>query len=340
MLPLLNRALGDVSDIPDSIRTDLKRAADDNVWRALRMTGELLRIMRRLRDAGITPVPWKGPILGQQAYGSPGLRMFYDLDILIRREDMDRAIDILRDDGLFPAHPMKLREQKTYIDHQGSFELQRRDDGGWVELHWAVVPTYYAPPRVVEELWERLAPVPLGRGTVDGLGPEDNFEGLCVHGSKHQFERMLWIADIAMLTKANPDLDWGALLARARRNGTLRMVKLGVLLAASLANAAIPRWVLRAAQSDQSARTLSAQVHATLFHGHSSNLGEFVFHARMRERARDRSRYVLGILFTPSRSDWEAVTMPRVLFPLYSAVRPFRLAVKFGTRAAAAATRR
>jgi hypothetical protein len=47
----------------------------------------------------------------------------------------------------------------------------------------------------------------------------------------------------------------------------------------------------------------------------------------MRERWRDRARYAAAVLFAPSPLDMEAVPLPPALYPLYFAVRPFRLAV-------------
>ena len=42
---------------------------------------------------------------------------------------------------------------------------------------------------------------------------------LCVHGSKHIWERLGWIADIAALTKTSRPVDWTLVLERARRFG-------------------------------------------------------------------------------------------------------------------------
>jgi hypothetical protein len=54
-----------------------------------------------------------------------------------------------------------------------------------------------------------------------------------------------------------------------------------------------------------------------------------VFHARVRERWRDRVRGVLPGLFTPGPGDWETVPLPDSLFFLYRLLRPIRLALKY-----------
>jgi hypothetical protein len=340
VLPLLRLALSEVGGVPEDIRGELELRARANDRSTLQFTAELLRILRRLRKAGIEAVPWKGPLLGQRAYGSPNLRMFVDLDVFVRRNDIAAAAAVLREEGFQPMHPMTDRQQRVYVDHHGDLEFERPADGRWLELHWTVVPNYYGRPKSAEERWQRLVEVRLGREVVKALAAEDDIEALCIHGSKHRWERLQWIVDIAMLAKVTPSLEWNVLLARARRHGTLRMVRLGLLLAASVAHAPIPPNVIQEARRDRAAATLHAQVLRRLFRPDHSSLREFVFHARMRERTRDRARYVTGLLYTPNGADWERIDLPAALFPVYGALRPFRLALKLAAVTRAPGQRR
>jgi hypothetical protein len=47
---------------------------------------------------------------------------------------------------------------------------------------------------------------------------------------------------------------------------------------------------------------------------------------RLRERPSDRLRLVSRLAFTPSVNEWQLVRLPGALFPLYRAVRMYRLA--------------
>jgi hypothetical protein len=328
VVPLVRQALSEVDGVPRDVRDELDARGRANDQWTLQFTAELLRILRRLREAGIEAVPWKGPTLGQRAYGSPTRRMFVDLDIFVRHTDIAAATAVLRDEGFNPMRPMTTRQQQVYVDHHGDLEFERQEDGRWLELHWTVVPNYYGRPEPGGERWERLAEVRLGREVVRTFSVEDDVEALCIHGSKHRWKRLQWIVDIAMLARTTDSMDWDALLRRAGRHGTLRMVRLGLLLAASVAHAPIPATVLRGARRDRAATTLHAQVLRELFRPNDSSVAEFVFHARMRERGRDRARYVAGLLYTPNPADWERITLPPFLFPAYAALRPFRLAFK------------
>jgi hypothetical protein len=51
---------------------------------------------------------------------------------------------------------------------------------------------------------------------------------------------------------------------------------------------------------------------------------QFAFQTR--ERLRDRRRYIFRSLFVPSAMDLKLLPLPDALYPMYSCMRPFRLA--------------
>ena len=77
---------------------------------------------------------------------------------------------------------------------------------------------------------------------------------LCIHGTKHEWRRIGWIADIAELLRANPRIAWDDVLAFAAEAGVSRMVRLGVLLATD-AGAVRIRRVLKSMIDGDAART-------------------------------------------------------------------------------------
>jgi hypothetical protein len=67
--------------------------------RCLLLTSELHRLIRVFESAGIKAVPFKGPVLSSMIYGNPAMWTFDDLDILVQREDMACARELLRSNG-------------------------------------------------------------------------------------------------------------------------------------------------------------------------------------------------------------------------------------------------
>lgn len=234
--------------------------------------------------------------------------------------------------GFRPEKKMTDHEQQTYVDHQGELEMVRPRDGLWIKLHSAVVPTYYGRALMSEAWWQRAVDVYVGRLRLAALNPVDELQALCIHGSKHRWDRLAWILDVALLARVLDGAQWSELRDTATSQGTLRMVHLGLLLAADLCGATVPDSLLAQAHRDRAAVKLARAVESALFDPRPGRFDGLVFHARMRERARDQLGYLASVAFTPSGADWEALRLPRALFPLYALTRPVRLAAKYGRR--------
>ena len=57
-----------------------------------------------------------------------------------------------------------------------------------------------------------------------------------------------------------------------------------------------------------------------------------LLYLKMRERFKDKARYVLYLTFTPNTRGWKLLPLPGTLFPLYYILRPIRLLAKYGAK--------
>jgi len=61
----------------------------------LLLTAELLRILELFENNVIPAIPFKGPVLALTLYEDPALREFGDLDILVQKDNVFRALKLL-----------------------------------------------------------------------------------------------------------------------------------------------------------------------------------------------------------------------------------------------------
>ncbi len=342
MMPLLywhlNAACPDA--VPEATMDRLRERFHSNTRRNLFLTGELLRLVNLFEAQGIPAIPYKGPVLATSVYGNVALRHFYDVDILVHRWDVPRARELLISAGYRPENQLT-QEQEVALLQYGFEQPFVRDDGASVlELHWEIIQRTMSFPLDAEHLWERLQPVSLGGKEVLSLSPEDLLLILCVHGSKHIWERLAWIRDVAGLVQVYRGIDWDRVVQQAETLGGSRMLFIGLLLARDLLGAALPQGVLRRIEDDPVARSLAEEVRERLFWEPGKppeNIDEsmFVFfRLKMRERLRDRARYLIRMALTPSVTDWEYVPLPASLSPLYYLIRPVRQAAIVARRVA------
>ena len=135
LLPLVGtRAVAAGGDlVPGRFKEHVAAARTTARARGLAVEAATRRIVAALAGHGIRALPLKGPLLAAEAHGDTGLRETRDVDLLVPRADLHRAVKTLRDEG-FAAPLDPLRAGGLPDLH---FELGH-DTLPPVELHWRV----------------------------------------------------------------------------------------------------------------------------------------------------------------------------------------------------------
>lgn len=312
--------------IPVEVFQRFRKDYQENAARNLIFLDELNAVLDRLDAAGIEAIVFKGPALAVVAYGDLNLRRFVDLDLIVRRADMDRAIEVLTQSGYVPAKDLTGEQQAVLLRTQHNLQFKR--GRVIVELHWQVSSELFASTVTAEELWKNLSTVELNGRSVNTLATEDLMFALCVHGSRHLWQRLAWICDIDRLITINPSLDWSELSERAKRAHAGRMFLLGPALAARLLGTDLPDSIAQAIARDERIGALCDEIRARLFDGpEQSALPLFtVIRFNLLIRSGWRSRFRYGrFLFAPTDSDLDAVRFTPEFHFMYYLLRPFRL---------------
>ena len=308
--------------------------AEAVVRRNLRLTQELLAVHAQLEAAGVSAVPFKGPMLAVQLYGNLAMRQSHDLDFLIDRADLRRAAEVLVSREYRPPALLATPCGARFLDTQRQYRFTR-DDGAIVEVHWDLAPNHLPFPVDPESVWSSVEFIHLGGRLVPTVGRSQLLLLLCAHGAKHCWVRLSWIRDVAQLVRVEANTDWEAVVTEARHRGAVRMVLLGLVLAAELCDAPVPLAVIERARSDVAVSSLAREVRERLSTDppHEPTAWEsHRFQFRVRERWRDRIRMMGVLTFIPRVTDLEWVRLPEPLYLLYYVLRPLRLLVKYLVR--------
>lgn len=338
LMPLLYRNLkSNCPDaVPEAILEQFRQYSFSYAARNVLLTEELLRILHLFEIHGIPAIPYKGPTLAGSIYGDLTLRQISDLDILIRKEDLLRARDLLVPLGYRPQYELTHARAATYQKSQYELLLIRDKDRVIVELKWEFVDRFFSFPIDYERLWGRLKPISLDGREVLTFSPEDLLLILCVHGAKHLWANLIWVCDVAELLRVCGGLDWDWVMRRATAPGGQRMLLLGLYLAESLLGAPLPERVGKQVEDDAMVKRLAGQVKQRLFetsNGSSPGLWETsLFHLKARERLSDRICYCSRLATSTTPGDWTLRPLPDSLHPLYYLIRPIRLAAKYGLK--------
>ncbi len=275
-----------------------------NAQQNLILATELLRLTKLFVEKELTVFPFKGPVLAVQAFDDLTMRQSGDLDFFVAPDEAWQAAKLLLDEGYtsdpplhhvhFSRSHMRGRRELNFMRKWGHAEIH-------VELKWRA-GEFHMPWSFDTSKTEH---VNIAGGTVRTFSHAETFFYLCHHGSRHMWQRLSWIQDIASLLAMSGDALWRLMLRESTERGCRRNLLIASTLAQQLCGSELPEPVSKAVRRDSvalnSARKLvpwilSSDQKPLFKHYHS-------FHVRSRERLRDRVTIWGAWLWDTARMD-------------------------------------
>ncbi|WIG58077.1 MAG: hypothetical protein OJF49_000822 [Ktedonobacterales bacterium] len=240
-------AAGLLAAIPEEVRDEFSAAYRTTLVSNLRLRNEQATLLARLAEQGIEAVAVKGVALALRYYGNLALRPVGDIDLLVRRSQIESGAAVLREMG-YVALPGS-GHARAFGALRNRALVYLKEDGPTVELHWdlASVPPY-AERFATSAIWGRTQRMAVGSAEARYLDPADELRYLCFHyAAQHYAERLIWLVDIAELVGALPaDWDWLVFVNDTREAGLALPMAYALALAQQLLDLAIPTAALAA----------------------------------------------------------------------------------------------
>ena len=319
------------SGVPPDVMVSLRERYEKNVRKSLFLARELMLILDRLDGLGIEVIPYKGIVLSEVYYGDMALRQAGDMDLFVRRNELSRIKDAVRELGYTPRANIPQEAEQNYLASGYEWTFDSPAGKNLLELQWALQPRFYALDYDMDGLFERTVSVTVAGRGVKTPSPEDLLLVLSVHAAKHVWGRLIWLCDIAQIV-TREKLNWDWVQSRALEFGVARILRVTLLLANRLLLLPLPGSIGPAILADSAARGFADHIASGMAGGISYDVEQvsyFRLMMRLRERRVDRFRLLTRLTFTPGPGEWEAVRLPKMLFPLYRVVRLARLAARF-----------
>jgi hypothetical protein len=331
--PLLYRNLLtlDFPGVPAEARTALDRVYRINIVRNLLLGRELTRLLQAFSAAEIPVVPLKGVTLAEALYGDPALRICTDIDILVPRQIVPKAFDLLLTAG-YSADCGEGFIADLLLRHDIEYTFVRREKGFLyrLELHWGVLWGPRLDSAAIDDLWAEARPQAFSRVPAYALSREWELLFLAVHAARHRWQQLKWIVDIHEICLRG-GIDWEKLGAKATRLGWEELLQLSLSASFTLFSTPIPNLYLRAAHPSW----------LPLFPAGPSSSDSWdgrLFAIRLLRRRSDKLRYLIRVLLVPTLAERYFLRLPSFLGFLYYPLRPLRLGCKWGWRVVCAVT--
>lgn len=286
---LVHHALGAAHiDVPADIALDLAKRAENIARQAMRLAGETLRLQRLFDAERIPTVVLKGAAVAQLAYGTLGLKQAFDIDLLVPSDRARDAFRMLEKDGY------RLRDPASELDDAQWRGVMRfgsevlavdRARDLTVELRWRAAENMMLFKGV--DLFAHTIGVALSEGSSLRTFDDNNqFAYLCVHGARHGWYRLKWLADLNALLASKDDATIERLFAHAQSIGSGLCAGLALLLCNELLALKLPQSLHGQLQKDWRLR-LAARLALNLMIGSQPDM-----------EAKDRPRQLLAFSLT------------------------------------------
>jgi hypothetical protein len=206
---------------------------------------DLHALLTEFDARGIEVIPLKGLSLAARYYEQLALRPTSDIDLLVRRRDVQRSDQALRELGY---HSLNGQANSWNFDAMLHGDLGYANPKGTkIELHWELThrPTYRAG-LAPEPAWSRAQTSAVAGKPMRRLSVSDELRFLCVHCTAgHQVIpatiRLIWLVDIAKIVSTLPtDWDWSAFIKETVALRLATPLLLALSYAASYLNLEVP----------------------------------------------------------------------------------------------------
>jgi hypothetical protein len=314
--------------VPTDVRDGMREAMRDLARRAMAGTRELLALLETLTRHGVQVLAYKGPALAVDMHGDLAARRFTDLDLLVARRDLPEARAALLAAGYRRPRGLTEREARFYHAYEG-IEPFEGDATAWpVELHWRCQARRYGAPQDPAPLFASARRVTIGGTDVLVPGAEALAALLALHGVKHAWGSLLWVADFAHAVQRD-GFDWARLSAIAAEWRQERALNDALLLAHTVLAVDVPIALRDRAQRDARAVRLSrAAADALLGRTGGDDVGRestVRYDLQWVGGGWLRARYLLLAAALPTPCERRALRLPDPLLPLAYPVRMLRL---------------
>jgi hypothetical protein len=152
---------------------------------------------------GIRTILLKGAALGIAYYESAALRPMSDIDLLIDRNDLQKAAEVLTDLGFQPeSGDLSLA---TDIMNAWHFETSEADV---VDVHWRLMRDCWNAEKM-ESFWEAAVYLEYDSLRLETLCATDHLFHTCCHGARYNpVSPIRWISDALMILDSSSKIDW------------------------------------------------------------------------------------------------------------------------------------
>lgn len=174
-------------EVPEKVMAILKKNYYQNVLHNMSIYDQLGIVLSAFINSGIKVIVLKGAFLAEIVYINIGLRSLGDIDLLIGKEDLQKAKKELAGLGYdYPVHPTMLHEiLYDKLDTNKEIHFTNQEKKILIDIHWDIIPSDIPHKIDINAFWNNAQSIKIAGIETLALSVEDLLFHLCLHLDKH-----------------------------------------------------------------------------------------------------------------------------------------------------------
>jgi len=330
VLPIVYKSIKDLNlpHVPLFLWDDLKSLLLKNTVKNLQLLSFQCALSDLFQKNNIPMIPLKGLMTAQYIYGDISLRVFSDIDLLIRKKDALKAYHLLEKNGFVPELKLDHKQLIKYLDDEDNLAFHNKKTGVLLELHWELSGLYLDHPIYFETLEHRLVSLTIKKHRFSHLSSEDLLIYLCIHGLKHGWDHLEHVLSVSELIQKK-HLDWKLIVQLSENWKCRKLLYLGLYLASTLFEVPLPTFIANQIKKNTTIlrsgsliikKLISSEPKSSEIPMRFSNI-----HFLMKDSPKGKLNHIIKLLFRPTKKDWSHFPVKGSLSWILYFLRPIRL---------------
>ena len=213
----------------------------------LKRSHEINQVLSSFQKNKVDVILLKGSYLTEKCYTNPALRPMCDIDLLVRKEQLTKAIHALESLNYVPNKKYNIETYTSFSRHIPSYI---KDNNTPIEVHWTIQKFDGGYQIELEAIWERANNTNIYGSECLEMNVEEFLSHLCIHIAEDMFsQKILHLYDVFLVLQKE-EFDWNKFLKTVREWKAEKAVLCCLILLKNYFNSEIPDNILNELQTD------------------------------------------------------------------------------------------
>jgi hypothetical protein len=221
-----------------------------------------------------------------------------------------------------------------FIEKNSDIQFVENKKNILFELHWKLFRNKFSNTQNNINIYEEIQSMNLNSYNINIFKNELLLVYLCMHGSKHKWDRIEWITDIDKLLRTSENINWKLVVEISKKYNCNKMLNLGLLLSHELYDTPIQIDSIKKIEEKYYKETikyiLTEMSNITVFKSEfEKNYTSFKFHLNLNENLYDKFYFLKKTFLELSNDDVNFLYLNDKFAFIYYLIKPFRLSIKY-----------